>query len=342
MAALSSMGKGDMVIALDQTVTQTIEKMTYWVAVDSGILPNIYRLFTSNSTRDGGTMFDQEDGDMYLLRGLAATFRLGGKLPADMQGTIKIILGVHYNAVRDYGQITKNIYGRSWSLGGSSSASFDMYNQAAAAQILVDGINLFDERSSSNPSTPGPTFSPSTPAPTPPPPSKSPAGMIVGVTVGSVVFVSILVIATFVLLHRHRWHRAASVSESTSRWISPFYGEKSGQTLPRGSHWHTKDRSGLPVSPELRGTGAGSAPLMVPAPSAQESPPQASESDKHRGDNMGHAEAVPDTSHEDGREGTATQMEMAPGFPDMVRAVYQRLWERDGSEAPPDYCSNAG
>ncbi|KAL0573859.1 hypothetical protein V5O48_008076 [Marasmius crinis-equi] len=210
-----------------------------------------------------------------------------------------------------------------------------MYNQAAAAQILVDGIDLFDEGNSSSPNTPTPT-----PTPTPLPPSKSHTGMIVGATIGSVAFVSILATTALVFLCRHRWHRAPPSSEVTSQSISPFYGEKSREPPRQATHQHTKNQSSFPLSPDSRGTGVVPGPLVAPAPLDQEMPP--SELDEHRRDDMGHPEAVPGTmSREDGREGTAMQTGMAPGFPDLVHAVYQILRERDGLEAPPDYRSNA-
>ncbi|KAL0579862.1 hypothetical protein V5O48_002109 [Marasmius crinis-equi] len=293
-------------------------------SVNFGMLANTYRAPIGNSSTTG--IIEQEDGDMYFLRGLAAVLRLGGELPADLRDTIKIVLGVHYNAIRDYASFRENLYGRSWSPDVLNSGSFDMYNQAAAAQVFVDGIDLFEETNSPSPSTP--TF-------IPPPSSKTRTGVIVGATIGSVVFVSMSAIAAFVFLHRHRWRRAAPSPEFTSQIISPFHGEKSGQPHPRASHWHAKNRSDPPGSADSRGNEAGSVPLIVPAHS-EGTPP--SESDEHLGNNMG----GPGTRREDDREEIAAQMELTPGFPDMVRAVYQRLWERDGSEAPPDYLSNAG
>ncbi|KAL0566812.1 hypothetical protein V5O48_015194 [Marasmius crinis-equi] len=336
LAILSSVAKSeDMVATLNQALTSTLEwtleRMSSgkWFGLANGILPNTFRPSIDNGTTGGFN--DEEDGDMYFLRGLATSLRLGGKLPADLRDTIKIVMGIHYNAIRDYAKFAENLYDRSWLPGVSNSSSFDMYNQAAAAQILVDGIDLL------GPDTPRPS-----PSSHSQPRSSHPrAGIIAGATIGSVIFVSISAGVVFVFLHRHRWRRAAPLSEITSQWISPFYGEKSGpgQLHSRGSHWRMKDRSGLPVSPDLRGTGAGPAPLVVPA-SLEGTP--TSRSYRHREDGLGLAEADPDTSREDRREGTATQTEMAPGFPDMVRAVYQRLWERDGSEAPPDYRSDEG
>ncbi|KAL0569770.1 hypothetical protein V5O48_012195, partial [Marasmius crinis-equi] len=310
MAIMISMDqREDIVSVLKQTVTGILDRLFEkgWFPAGSGTLPNAYYPFINDTAN--GNVHDQEDGDMYFLRGLAAVWRLGEKLPPDFRDVIKIIMGVHYNAIRDNAKIGDlDLYGRSWQPGVSNSnESFDMYNQVAAAQILVDGIDLFNEGNSSSPNTS-----------TPPPPSKSRTGMIVGATIGSVAFVSILAIAAFVFLHRHRWHRAAPSSEFTSRWISPFYGEKSGEPPHRATHWHTKNQSNFPLLLDSRGTGIVSEPLILPASFqvGQETP--LSEMDEHQRGDVGHPEAVPGMSREDGREGTAMQMGMAPGFPDLV------------------------
>ncbi|KAL0569603.1 hypothetical protein V5O48_012356 [Marasmius crinis-equi] len=326
LATLGSMAKGDMVDILSETVAAVLETMSgglSWFAADSGALPNAYRPFGGDSydNTTSTDSVDQEDGDMYFLRGLAAALRLGEKLPANLRGVIKVIMGVHYNAIRNYAKFGEGLYGSSWSPGGSGSGSFDMYNQAAAAQILVDGIDLFEEDNNPSPGTL--------------PSSKSRTGTIIGATIGSVIFVSILAIAIFMFLQRNHRRQAAPSSGFTSQRITPFRGEKPWQPFPHASRLHTKGRSGLPVSPDSRGTGVGSGSLVVPVPSAQGTP--SSEPNEHRGD-----ESVLDTRHEDGSEGITRQMEMAPGFPDMVRAVYQRLWERDGLETPPDYHSSVG
>ncbi|KAL0565109.1 hypothetical protein V5O48_016922 [Marasmius crinis-equi] len=340
LAVLGSTAKEDMVATLSQTVPAILETMSgglSWFAADSGALPNAYRPFGGDSydNTTSPDSVDQEDGDMYFLRGLAAALRLGEKLPADLRDVIKTIMGVHvravtcywlsntilnlnlvlqlqYNAIRNHAKFKENFYGRSWSLDGLDPSSFDMYTQASAAQILVDGIDLFDRDNGSGPGTL--------------PSSKSRTGMIVGATIGSIVFVSILVITTIMFLQRNRRRQAAPSSKSTSQRITPFRGEKPGQPLPCASRLHTKGQSGLPVPPDSRGTGVGSASLVVPsAPSTQETPP--SKSNKHR---------------KDGSEGMTTQMETARGFPDMVHTVNQRLWERDESEAPPEYRSDVG
>ncbi|KAL0567680.1 hypothetical protein V5O48_014314 [Marasmius crinis-equi] len=213
-----------------------------------------------------------------------------------------------------------------------------MYDQAAAAQILVDGMDLFESGSSSPTPSPTPT---STPAPTPTTTLKpelgshSRVGVIVGTTIGVVVFLLLLGV-TIAFLRRHRGLRTREPSEATRRTpITPFHGEKSEQGSPRPSQWRTKDQSGVPIP---LNSGAGLSPLIVPTPSSDPS-------NEHLGLSNSRSEVGPDMtqSREDGREGAATQMELVPGFPDMVRAVYRRLWEHEHDESgnPPDYRSNA-
>ncbi|EEB91157.1 hypothetical protein MPER_10529, partial [Moniliophthora perniciosa FA553] len=133
----------------------------------TGAIPNV-------PTNNGG----EYGGGFYLVRGLAEAYRRAKAgtitLRSDLLDFLEVFLGVQYNAVR--GQNNGDIYGSSW-VGGPSS-TFDPLGQAAAAQVLVEGIDTFAVESDPVDTTP------TTPAPTPAPKRSKPIGAIVGAVIG--------------------------------------------------------------------------------------------------------------------------------------------------------------
>ncbi|KAK1224172.1 hypothetical protein PQX77_012933 [Marasmius sp. AFHP31] len=275
-----------------------------------GVLPNNY------VPRDVDT--EGEDGDMYFLRGIAEAYRLGPEiLPSNLRDSMKVVLGVHYNIIRDHATLSSNTYSRSWTGPRSSSESFNLYNQAAAAQVLVDGISIFssnaDNSTSSSGVAPGPSATGSSPAAQSQ--SKPSPGTIAGATVGTLSFLMLLAIAIVLVTRRRRRRRQQLPSTGI---ITPFLGslyEK--RATPR-----RKDEP-EPTTPNPMNESGGQTnnrPQSEPyAPTAHDTTPGPQE-----------------------HTGEAEPVEMSPTFPDMVRAVYQRLWQPEGSERPPDYRSTAG
>ncbi|KAK1224173.1 hypothetical protein PQX77_012934 [Marasmius sp. AFHP31] len=299
---------------LQQTISSALDQASINLFGVSGVLPNIL------ITRGNANFGEQEDGDMYLLRALAEAHRRG--LPTALRESIDAVLGVHYNALRDRATSGNNMYGRNWL--GPPPSSFSLYDQAAAAQILVDSIELLgptdetEDRSTSTPSV----------------------RLIVGATVGSVAALSLLTFAVLCTVRIRR--RRKEAAPSTAFDIVPFATNKNGQR-----------------SPDLhKGGGSGHLTYQTHSPGGSADPaaveplrfPRASSVDADHSSGEGRAPNVPsysvanvpDNRHRANEIADTGEMEMAPNFPEMVRAVYQRLWQHDGSENPPDYRSNAG
>ncbi|KAL0566920.1 hypothetical protein V5O48_015074 [Marasmius crinis-equi] len=317
-----SHNKTEIESRLQSEVTAALSRMSLNLLNLNGILPNQYRPQDS--------FLEAEDGDMYLLRALAAVFRvIGTNLSSDIRDTVKAVLGVHYNAIRDHATAGNNVYSRDWS-GPPTPVSFDLYNQAAAAQILVDGIDLFDAPTSSPiPSQPLSSLSSSHAA----------SGIIAGATTGGLVFLVMVATIAFLVIRRRRSQNSPS-AEFAAQGITPYtnFGQNlpsEKSSIPRDTHWNTKDRH-LSLT--------ASVPLALAAPSQKAldetlptSPTDSASVRQENGDTGTETAARTPNTHQK----TPTEMELAPGFPDMVRAVYQRLWKPDSSENPPDYRSNA-
>ncbi|ESK90394.1 hypothetical protein Moror_13701 [Moniliophthora roreri MCA 2997] len=226
--------------------------------------------------------------------------------------------------------------------------------QAAAAQVLIDGIDLFEDDSSPQ-ETPVPT-----PGPTPPSHTSPPVKVIIGSTIGGLVFLMLLGAAVYFFLCRHREETISSSNTTPelspsiflldpefevtpfvdSRFdITPFVWDpyiNANDLTQRPPHWHTKDRSigqggqekQARATAEVRADPTWSVP-QVPAGVA----PVAQASDSPT---PGASEAVGEG------HGIGSQLIVGTSFPDMVRMVYQRMWQNDGRDNPPDYRSRSG
>ncbi|KAJ8096247.1 hypothetical protein PM082_011384 [Marasmius tenuissimus] len=277
-------------------------------------------------------------GDMLFLRSLAEAYRRSERtLSAELRDNIKVLLGVHYNAVRELATTGDGVYSQSWR-GLPTPTTFDLYNQAAAAQILVDGISLFNSNDISGPTT----ISPESPSSQPGSTSKPTSAVIAGVTVGSVIGVALIVLIIVYIVRRwRRKYRTAPSSESGSlaQVIEPFvtttFEKRVAFPHKQPSHeLHTRV-----IVPETR-------PAQL---RRHNSAPSALQEAR---DSLGQSRDMPGSFNiriSGGTNGTIypehTQaggdIETSLTTPDLVRALYQRLWQ-NGSENPPDYRSDLG
>ncbi|KAJ8084425.1 hypothetical protein PM082_003195 [Marasmius tenuissimus] len=189
---------------LQQTISSALDQASINLFGFNGVLPNSLILRENDQVGPprpdmGVDPHEQEDGDMYLLSALAEARRRG--LPAALRESVNAVLGVHYNTVRDRATSGNNVYGRSWM--GPPPSSFNLYDQAAAAQILVDGIELLGP---TDDATPGLNKTEGRSTSTPP------VGIIVGATVGSIAALSLLAFAVLCTVRVRRRRKGAAPS----------------------------------------------------------------------------------------------------------------------------------
>ncbi|ESK90374.1 glycoside hydrolase family 76 protein [Moniliophthora roreri MCA 2997] len=315
-----------MVELLQYIISSTLNMSTTGWPGPTGVLQNLYH--------NGDNIVGADEGDMYFVRGLAEAYRRVKSLPVDLQRSIKVFLGVQYNAIRDNATSGDNVYGRSWK--GPPSSEFDVYNQAAAAQVLIDGIGVFEDDSSPQ-ETPVPM-----PGPTPSSHTSPPVKVIIGSTIGGLVFLMLLGAAVYFVLRRRREQMISSPNTTPefsssiflldprfevtpfvdSRFdVTPFIYTNANDPMSRPPHWHTKDRSMLGEQASTGATVPGMAsPLAVHFPT-----PESNGIEGHDRERI-----------------VGNQVEIGDTIPDLVRIMYQRLWGPDGQESPPDYHSQSG
>ncbi|KAJ8089204.1 hypothetical protein PM082_014452 [Marasmius tenuissimus] len=292
----------------------------------SGVLTNFQTTVLSaglNQTLDAG--------DINLVRGLAEAYRRSkGGFSAGIRDNVKTFLGVHYNAIRDLATSGDSVYGREWRGPRPAQVTFDLYNQAAAAQILVDGISIFNG-SDNMPPSPSPSATVASPKPS--------AALIAGVTVGTIVGASLVMYGAFYVVRRRRSRYGAapsSESNDTVPVIEPFIATTFEKTTAFPNKYpvpETQARTEVVREPHLE-------PLRQRNPSSPEAIDVSRSHQNISGSSTSEAASTDNTRERDQAE--VRSMEMDPTFPDMVRAVYQRLWQSNGSENPPDYPSEAG
>ncbi|KAK1230321.1 hypothetical protein PQX77_006589 [Marasmius sp. AFHP31] len=310
-------------------------------------------LLNKNQTWLDGPYSFRYDGDVYLLRALAEVYRREeGILPTDIREDIKRLLGVQvgnitihlrfllvtdvliclkYNAIRDLATSGNNVYSRNWAGPRPTQVTFNVYNQAAAAQVLVDGISIFNGSSDTSP-LPNPSAMVShKPAP----------AVIAGATVGSVVFLSVLVLAIFRAVRQWRGHFQTNPStraNSTVQILEPFVATASEKgttcpdkqpvpeprTLPEAHLRPLRQYSDSAPSTFREGTE-----LLVERRGINESP------------NIRINTSVDFTSFSDGAH-SVEDMETPLTVSDIVRILYQHISQHNGLESPPDYRSNLG
>ncbi|KAK1227998.1 hypothetical protein PQX77_008979 [Marasmius sp. AFHP31] len=319
----------------DTRLQQVINSTLYTVGGSLGLGSNGV-LFNDNTSQAIGG----DSGDMYFLRGLAEAYRRGeGTLSAELRDQMKIVLGVHYNAIRESATTGNNVYSRNWR-GPPTQTTFDSYNQAAAAQILVDGIDLFPSNDIIRP--PNNTGPPNI---TGPPNSRPSAAVIAGSTTGSVLFLlSVVLFVIYAVRHWRRKHQTALSSDAgpTAQVIKPFIATISGKQIAPSQKYPPRQMSAQVTASAARISPSRRHDSALPA--TQETTDLMSE--RHSTIDARNIERLNVTGDAGSRRQEHTpageDLEITPAFPDMVRMVYQRLWAHNVSENPPDYRSNLG
>ncbi|KAK7024347.1 hypothetical protein VNI00_016398 [Paramarasmius palmivorus] len=287
--------------------------------------------------------------DVALARGMSAAYKHARFLSSDLRDAIKAFLGVQvsvplqntlllliwskYNAVRKRALSGDDIYEGSWTESHPSS-SFDLMNQSSAIQILVDGIWLFEDDHND---TPNATFHKSQSFPVP---------ALAGSIVGGVLFVAMSVVAIILIL---RWrNRQRSLSETTSHISSdPLQFDPQYVVVP--FQWEPQTKLPLDITrskartqtiPEAPVTP--SAPIMDDAPQTEKQPHEVPPppdvrpiDDEHNTSN--NSNIVPIADHAT----SEVPVIHGPSFPDMIRMMYQQMWQPDNTESPPDYRSQS-
>ncbi|KAJ8089192.1 hypothetical protein PM082_014440 [Marasmius tenuissimus] len=320
MSILRSMtGSKDMSSRLQETIAWTFDNVLKLSA--NGVLFNKRLEIT-----DQIDLPYQDDGDLYLLRGLAEAYRRDkGTLSNQLRDNIKIVLGVHYNAVRELATMGDNTCGRNWTGPRPTQVTFDLYNQAAAAQILIDGISLFNISDD-----------------TLPPPAalhKPVPAVIGGATVGSVGMVLLIILAVAYMIRRRRRRNETAPScesDSGASAIEPF----EAVTFQKRAAFPQKH-----PPPESQAQRIVPGPRLSPlrrhnsAPSVFQDPTNSSGEVfgiRNSSNLSGSHNGGPHNAHI--RNGGT--METAFTVPVMVRELYQRLLQPNRSESPPDYRSD--
>ncbi|ESK90370.1 glycoside hydrolase family 76 protein [Moniliophthora roreri MCA 2997] len=284
------------------------------------------------------TYYEGENGRLHLVRGLAEAYRRNTLLSLELRQFIKAFLGVQYNAVRNQASLGDGLYAGSWIGPVSEMVSFDPHNQSSAAQVLVDGIDLFGDTSKPSP----------------------PVEVITGSIVGVVVFLVSSGLAIYTFLRRRK---RLSVQDSciTSQVsfgpslmdpkfeITPFFDSQSdvlpfARDPPQGAsgttslppHCHTKDRSVLgqqnPKYASNNPTYRLIGPSFDPALELEDLETSSAilSSASHLPTTIGRAPGVREIPYD-------IPVVTGASFPDMIRIMYHRMWENDGQENPPDY-----
>ncbi|KAK7039120.1 hypothetical protein VNI00_010305 [Paramarasmius palmivorus] len=239
----------------------------------------------------------------FLVRGLAEAYRRIDTLPANVRSYIQAFIGVQYSAIRRFATSGDDIYGGNWE--GPPSSDFDVVNQTQAAQVLVSGIYLFND---SAPETPSSTSVPS---------SKPPVAVITGSVIGGVLLLMLIAFVAYRFLHHGV--NASGTSDAPGSAdprfeVTPFV-------------WMPAEQSTNPQSE----TTQKSKEEKRSQPPSTEPQNEANSSERPPSTNSGRDVAPPEM-----RQFYRDIPAGAP-FPDVVRMLYQRMWQPDSHEVPPDY-----
>ncbi|KAJ8089196.1 hypothetical protein PM082_014444 [Marasmius tenuissimus] len=257
-------GSEDLGAKLQQTIVTTLDSLgngSLYLGFSPGGV-----LFNRNSTSMLGPLVITDDGDMYLLRGLAEAYRRGQEiLPVDLRNNMKLVLAVHHSLVQPV------------------SCSYCWSNGGVRRICITSNISRPLDHTPSAPQT------------SDSPPSDAPASAI----------------EPFVATTSQR--RAVSDKHPASEIqprvvvpearVEPLRRQNSALT---GAAYFPNDRLGIVGHSIIRSHSANI------------------------------------TRHSDHDQPEARDMEVDPAFPDMVRALYERLWQPGQSETPPDYRSDTG
>ncbi|KAK7030496.1 hypothetical protein VNI00_014087 [Paramarasmius palmivorus] len=249
--------------------------------------------------------------DVALARGMAVAYKQARSLSSDLRDAIKAFLGVQYNAVRKRAHLGNDIYDGTWKESHPSSP-FDLMNQSSAIQILVDGISLFEDDHND---TPNATSHKSHSFPIP---------ALAGSIVGGILFVTISVLAIILII---RWRNLRPSVRSRTFPMGASNKAAFGHHSFKGEN--TDDTPEGPVTP--------SPPIMDDAPTEKQphevpSPPDVRPiGNEHNAPN--NSTIAPIADHHATSEVPVIH---GPSFPDMIRMMYQQMWQPDNTESPPD------
>ncbi|ESK83436.1 glycoside hydrolase family 76 protein [Moniliophthora roreri MCA 2997] len=258
-------------------------------------------------------------GDPFLLRGLSEASKISS-LPSNVVDYIKAFIAAQYNALRA-GSQPSHIYGCSWDTPPPSY--FDATNQTRSVQLLIDGIFVFNETSAGTGT--GSIIS-SRPESTNVSPSNSQlsrapkAGVVVGSVVGGIALILMTCLVAFLFRRRKRRELNDVTDRSPNDQgmvASPFIWSPSQATQAK-NHTRPVPRSLQPengIQPE----GVESYPSDYPSTPTATDP----------------RESIAPNSIMPSTDGEAS-------IPELVRLLYQRMWQPTGHERPPDYQSQSG
>ncbi|KAJ7573684.1 hypothetical protein C8J56DRAFT_507793 [Mycena floridula] len=151
-------------------------------------------------TADGIIVFgDAKGGDDRLIRGAIAAYNRNPNNP-DLRAYLRDYIGVQYNAVLDLATAGGDVYSESW-LGPPTPYSPD--GQSLAISVLLAGMSLQNDTSTSIQGGGNSTSSDNGPDP-PQPTHKSSTGAIAGGVIGGLVLIALLIGALFFIRRRNR------------------------------------------------------------------------------------------------------------------------------------------
>ncbi|KAK7043989.1 hypothetical protein VNI00_008157 [Paramarasmius palmivorus] len=316
-ALASTTGNTTVEQLLKDTIINTFEQsQRLWPGPTGALRNDFYRTCRNPFILELSTYGDKvHDGDMPLVRGMAETHRRNQPFTAEIREYIKAFIGVQYNSILTEATTSNtNAYGTSWV--GPLNATFDPTSQAHAVQVLLDAIDTFSD----TPLDPPPNV--------PSEHSSSPLGpKITGAVIGSIVGVVLLGICVWFVWRRRQGITKPNTSSGEQHptlgqfEVTPFDWEQYQQNIGAG-------RSG----------GEKSSTLNSINQSNTQDPDAASGDSSKLEPLRGH--------HEDVQEGPSLEP-VASGsgmatVPELVRLLYQRMWEHESHESPPDYRSQIG
>ncbi|KAK7017055.1 hypothetical protein VNI00_018728, partial [Paramarasmius palmivorus] len=341
LASLPSGVEAELESMLPKLIMQVFNETTHGWPSPGGILPGLTGCGAECVSYDSpyvDVKFDLFSRDVALARGMAVAYKQARSLSSDLRDAIKAFLGVQvsvplqntlllliwsqYNAVRKRAYLGSDVYDGSWT-GSQSLSSFDLMNQSSAIQILVDGISLFENGHRS-----------------------LPIPALAGSIVGGVLFVAISVLAIILIL-RWRTHQRSLLETKSHISSDPLQFDPQYVVVPFQWEPQTKlpldtTRSKARTQTISEGLLTPSAPIMDDAPTEkqphEEVPPPPDVrtiSDEHN--TLNNSNIVPFADHAT----SEVPVVHGPSFPDMIRMMYQQMWQPDTTESPPDYRSQS-
>ncbi|KAJ7652819.1 hypothetical protein DFH06DRAFT_1330913 [Mycena polygramma] len=316
-------------LAILWSLTQDSVTQNRLVELLTAVIPN-----TAWQGDNGVVAINQNEGNMNLLQGLAATYTRNA-VNSTLQQYVGDYIAVQFNAVADLATSGgNNIYGQSWN--GPPSATFSGTNQTMALGALIGSLGITDASSSSaSPSAsssnvPTPNSSPSK--------SATPLGAIVGGVVGGLALIGLIVALLCFRRRRRSAHRYSLPARAPQAQLEPFLdpssdyitepfteqvSSQSVSTLPLSTLPHSRyaeKRRGQQPLPPLP-TGAGSSEKHTRADSQPTVGTSAGGTSEHG------------QQHGDGNDPASLPTEQ------LVQLLNQRLQNRqwDAEETPPEY-----